>query len=118
MLAYKEQQALEALLVCSTRKEAALMAGITEKTLRKYINDAEFQREYKAFYRGKLKEAARKSQAKMNAVMETFYTISQSAEENTMARIAAGRAYCEYSLRMTEITDILEDLEGEEDVLC
>ena len=56
MLAYKEQQALEALLVCGTRKEAAMMAGITEKTLRKYINDAEFQREYKAFYRGKLKE--------------------------------------------------------------
>lgn len=118
MLAYKEQQALEALLVCGTRKEAAMMAGITEKTLRKYINSVEFQREYKAFYRGKLKDAARKSQAKMNAVMETFYTISQNKEESTMARIAAGRAYCEYSLRMTEITDIIEDLEGDEDVLC
>lgn len=117
MLAYKKQQALEALLVCGTRKEAALMAGITEKTLRQYTRDAEFQKEYKAVFRGKMEDATRKSQAKLSAVMETFYTISQSAEENTMARIAAGRAFCEYTLRMTEINDILADLEGEDDVL-
>ena len=43
MLAYKKQQALEALLVCGTRKEAAMMAGITEKTLRQYAKDAELQ---------------------------------------------------------------------------
>lgn len=117
MLAYKKQQALEALLVCGTRKEAAIMAGITEKTLRGYTKDAEFQREYKAVFRGKLEDATRKSQAKLSTVMQTFYDISQDKEAGVMARIAAGRAFCEYSLRLTEINDIIADLEGEEVVL-
>lgn len=117
MLTYKKQQALEALLVCGTRKEAAMMAGITEKTLRQYTRDASFQREYRAIFKGKMEDATRKSQAKLSNVMQTFYDISQDEKAGVMARIAAGRAFCEYTLRMTEITDILACLEGDEDVL-
>ena len=64
-----------------------------------------------------MEDATRQSQAKLSTVMKTFYDISQDKEENAMTRISAGRAFCEYTLRMTEINDIVACLEGEEDVL-
>lgn len=117
MLTGKKQKALEALLVCGTRQEAAIMAGITEKTLRGYIRDDEFAREYRRIFRGKLDEATRHGQRNISNAMQTFASIMGDKEAAPMARIAAGRALCEFTLRMTEISDIISVLEGEADVL-
>ena len=46
----KMQKALAALLTQPTKEKAAAAAGITSKTLRSYLDDPEFQCEYrKAF---------------------------------------------------------------------
>ena len=43
----RKEKALQALLVCRTRAEAAKAAGIGESTLRAYLQDAEFSAAYK-----------------------------------------------------------------------
>jgi hypothetical protein len=41
------EKAIDALLQCPTIRQAALMAGISDKTLGRWLKDPEFQKEYR-----------------------------------------------------------------------
>jgi response regulator of citrate/malate metabolism len=44
-----KEKSLAALLESATITEAAKKCGLSEKTLRRYLDDAEFQKEFRAF---------------------------------------------------------------------
>lgn len=112
----KQQKALVTLLTSPTREKAAAMAGITSKTLRNYLADPEFQAEYKRAFTALLEDAVRQAQQAVSPALFTLREIVEDTEENAQARISAARSVLEYSLKLTETTDILarlDELESE-----
>lgn len=109
-----KQRALQALLTQPTKKKAAEAAGITARTLRDYLADPEFQREYKKAFGQLVQDATRQAQQSLSPAISALRDIVEDEKESSSARIAAARSLLEYGLRLTEFTDILEELESVE----
>lgn len=107
----KKQKALLALLTSPTREKAAAAAGITSKTLRGYLADPGFQAEYKRAFSGLVEEATRQAQQAIAPALFTLREIVEDADESAQARISAARSILEYSMKLTETTDILARLD-------
>lgn len=106
----KRQKALLALLTTPTREQAAAAAGITSKTLRGYLADPEFQAEYKKAFAALVEDATRQAQQAIAPALSTLREIVEDTGENAQARISAARSVLEYSIKLTETTDILSRL--------
>ena len=116
----RKEKALQALLVCRTKAEAAKAAGIGESTLREYMRDPEFCAAYKKAAAGVMDGATRQLQQSLTASIERLQKIVEDDNANSTAHIQAARTLLEFGLRFTEFNDILRDLEtaeGESDVL-
>lgn len=112
----KQQKALLALLTSPTREKAAAAAGITSKTLRGYLSDPAFQTEYKKAFSALVEDATRQAQQAISPALSTLRGVMEDTDENAQARISAARSVLEYSMRLTETTDILarlDELEGQ-----
>lgn len=109
-----KEKALAALLTQPTQEMAAAEAGIDPRTLRRYLADPEFQAEYKKAFSGLVTEATRQAQQSLSAALSTLREILEDSSQAATARIQASRSLLEYGLRLTEITDILRDLEAAE----
>lgn len=107
----KQQKALLALLTSPTREQAAAAAGITPKTLRGYLAVPEFQAEYKKAFAALVEDATRQAQQAMAPALSTLRDIVEDTGENAQARISAARSILEYSMKLTETTDILPRLD-------
>ena len=67
-----KERAIAALLTSKTKQEAAAAAGITDRTLRKYFEDRDFQEAYNRAFAGVLEDATR--QAQQSASSCSFFT--------------------------------------------
>ena len=106
----RKEKALQALLVSRTRAEAAKAAGIAESTLRSYMQDAEFMERYKEAFGDMVRDATRQAQQTLSPALSTLREIMEDKSEQAQARITAARSVLEYSLKLCEQTDILEQL--------
>lgn len=106
----RKEKALQALLVSRTRAEAAKAAGVSESTLRTYMQDAEFVERYKRAFGDMVQDATRQAQRTISPALSTLREIMEDREEQTTARISAARSILEYALKLSEQTDILEQL--------
>lgn len=114
MLSPKKAKALQALLTQPTKAAAAEAAGISPRTLRDYLSDQDFQTEYKKAFGELVADATRQAQQSLSPAITALRDIVEDPNEASSARIAAARCLLEYGLRMTEITDILSELEAVE----
>lgn len=110
----KQQRALQCLLICPTRKEAAEMAGITQKTLYNYLSDPEFKAAYERSVSSIVDDAARQCQQCLNPAITALKSICEDESQIPTARVSAARSLIEYALRLSEISNILKTLEGTE----
>lgn len=108
MLTQKKQKALEALLMSSTRKEAAALVGIDRKTIETYFKDEEFVKAYKDAFAVKLDETTRQAQQALAPALQTLTSICTDENAAPMARVSASRALLEYGLRLGEQNDLAE----------
>ena len=108
----KQQKALLALLSQPTKSKAAEAAGIAPKTLRCYLEDPEFQAEYKKAFSGMVEDAVRQSQQSLAPALATLREIVEDNGLDAQPRISAARSILEYSLKLTEQNDILAKLEA------
>ena len=109
-----KEKALSALLTSDTKAEAAEKAGISDRTLRTYLADPVYKAEYQRRKRKLLTHATQQMQKSMKIAVSTLRDIIENKESKDSDRITAARLILEYSLRYTEITDIMgriEDLE-------
>ncbi|MCI8524341.1 MAG: hypothetical protein HFF17_00095 [Oscillospiraceae bacterium] len=111
----KQQKALVALLTQPTKEKAAAAAGITSKTLRNYLDDPEFQAEYRKAFAGLVENATRKVQQTLEPAVAVLKDIMEDSGENGQVRVTAARSVLEYGLRMTEQLDILERIKALEE---
>ena len=86
------------------------MAGIAESTLRSYMQDGEFVDRYKQAFGDMVRDAARQAQRTLSPALSTLREIMEDKGEQAQARITAARSVLEYSLKLCEQTDILEQL--------
>lgn len=106
----RKEKALQALLVSRTRAEAAKAAGIGESTLREYMKDQEFMSRYREAFGSLVQDATRQAQQTISPALSTLREIMEDGDEQATARIQAAHATLEYALKLTEQTDILEQL--------
>lgn len=106
----RKEKALSALLVSRTRAEAAQAAGIGESTLRGYMRDPEFLERYKQAFGEMVADATRQAQQTLSPALSVLKEIMMDRDEQASARITAARSVLEYSLKLCEQTDILEQL--------
>ena len=106
----RKEKALQALLVSRTRAEAAKAAGIGESTLRTYMQDPEFLERYRQAFGDMVRDAARQAQQTLSPALSTLREIMEDREEPASARITAARSILEYTLKLGEQVDILEQL--------
>lgn len=106
----RKEKALQALLVCRTRAEAAQRAGIGESTLRGYMKEPEFLDRYKKAFGDMVRDATRQAQQTLSPALSTLREIMEDKDEQAQYRITAARSILEYSLKLCEQTDILEQL--------
>lgn len=105
-----KEKALACLMVHKTKKEAAEAAGITDRTLRTYFDDPEFRRRYKEAFGDIVEEATREAQRILSPAFSVLKEIMEDTEVNPAARTQAAKGAIEYALRISEHTDILEQL--------
>lgn len=106
----KMQKALLALLSEPTKEKAAATAGITSKTLRKFLDDPEFQKEYRSAFSNMVSDAVRQAQKALSPALATLEEIMKDDEQNGQIRVSAARSLLEFSLKATEQLDILDRL--------
>ena len=106
----QKEKALAALLTYPTRKEAAKAAGVTDRTMRGYLQDKDFREAYRAAYRDVVEDATRRAQLLMSKAMGVFEAVMDSDKESGATRTQAAAKAMEYGLRLTEQTDIMAEL--------
>ena len=105
-----EERALSALLTSNTKLEAAEKAGITDRTMRRYFENPEFCQRYREAFAGVIEDATRQAQALLMPALSTLQTVMEDEEIPAQARITAAKSIIDYSLKLTEQADILEQL--------
>lgn len=105
-----KERALSALLTSKTKLEAAEKAGITDRTMRRYFENPEFCQRYREALAGVVQDATRRAQQLLEPALSTLQTVMEDEEIPAQARIAAAKSIIDYSLKLTEQADILEQL--------
>lgn len=107
----KQNKVLAALLTAPSKAAAAQAAGISPRTLRDYLADPTFRQEYQKAFAGLVEDATRQAQQAIAPALSTLREVVEDADENAQARISAARSILEYSMRLTETTDVLTRLD-------
>ena len=105
-----KEKLLAALLTSRSKKEAAAAAGIAERTMRTYFEDPEFCQRYREAFAEVIEDATRQAQALLMPALSTLQTVMEDEEIPAQARITAAKSIIDYSLKLTEQADILEQL--------
>ena len=103
-----KEKALAALLTSDTQAEAAKKCGLSERTLRLYLDDPEFYTEYQQRRQQLVTDATKKLQTYMQSAVDTLYAIKNDAEVSPAVRASAARALLEYGLKYTDAADLAE----------
>ncbi|HSK72096.1 MAG TPA: hypothetical protein VK892_10405 [Pyrinomonadaceae bacterium] len=103
------EKALSALLEAASIIEAAQKCGLSEKTLRRYLDDKEFLSEYRNARRQVVENSISQLQKASGEAVETLKKNLHC--ENPSAENQAARLIIENSIKAVEVTDILERLE-------
>lgn len=110
-MTHKQTKALAALLTQPTKEKAASAAGIGLTTLKRYLADPEFQAEYQKAVSEMIEDAAAQAKQSLSPALSCLREIVEDGDETATARIQAARSILEYGLRLTEIADILKQLQ-------
>jgi len=107
------EKALNALLESATISEAAKKCGLNEKTLRRYLDDAEFQTEFRAARRVVFEQNIVRLQLLHEGAVDTLERNLNC--ENPSVEVRAASIVIESSRKDFETLDILTRLEALED---
>lgn len=108
----KQEKALACLITQPTLKAAAAAAGIDYRTMRRYLDDADFLAEYRHISTELVADARMRGQQLLSPAMETLAEICSDTDAKATDRIAAARSILEWGIRLTEFSDIEERLEA------
>lgn len=112
MKAATREKILAALLTCSTKKEAASLAGVSVRTVHTYLQDPDFAAEYMEAKKNLIRDAGDQIKRSLAPAIEALHTIATDPKAAKTARVNAARTLLEYGIKLDEHTDILDRLEA------
>lgn len=98
----KKEKALNAVLNAKNKKEAAMNAGISVRTLDRYLKDPEFVSACEAAFGVNVNSAARLAQQTMTNSIEILQTMATDKNESGATRTAAASALLDIALKLLE----------------
>jgi hypothetical protein len=104
-----KEKALSALLSSGSIADAATRCGLNEKTLRRYLSDTDFQREYKAERRVAFEQNIVRLQSLHAGAVDTLERNLNC--ENPSVEVRAAQIIIESNRKDFETLDILERIE-------
>lgn len=102
----RQELALRAVISHPTLKEAASAAGVSETTLWRYKQDAEFSRRLREARREAVEHAVLRLQRASGDAVTVLHDLMVKDDAPAAARIAAARTVLDYSLRAVEIEEL------------
>jgi DeoR/GlpR family transcriptional regulator of sugar metabolism len=108
-----QENALNALLASASVTEAAKKCGLSEKTLRRYLEDADFQKEFRSARRVVFEQNIVRLQSLHAGAVDTLERNLNC--ENPSVEVRSAQIIIESSRKDFETLDILERLEKIED---
>ena len=103
---------LSALLVTKTDREAAEIAGVTERTVYSYKQDPDFLKDLRAYGSAGLDYAVSLSARNMEEAISTLRNIMLNESITPQNRIGAAKVLLDFGLRSHEAVEILTRLEA------
>lgn len=107
----KQAKVLQALLTCPTQAAAAKAAGVGLTTLKRYLSDDGFQREYRKAVSELIADAAQRGRQSMIGAMDALRTVMDDESQSGQTRVQAARSILEFSLRLDERENVLKRLD-------
>lgn len=106
MKAANREKILAALLACSTKKEAATVAGVGVRTIYEYLRDPDFAAEYAEAKRNLIRDASDKIKRSLGPAIDALHTIATDPKAGKTARVQAARTLIEYAIELDKHTSI------------
>ena len=110
-LTERQRRALAALLAAPTAKEAAKIANVGERTLKRWRTLPAFQRAYREAQSELLESAVCQSRQHLTGALSALADITADANAPPAARVSAARASVELTLKLGEQNDIMARLD-------
>lgn len=111
-LSAKQHKALEALLSGATKGDAATAAGVTPRTLNRWLSeDVLFWDTLQGESQRAVFDATRRLTAAMDTAVTTMTAVMSDANAPAAVRLRAAQVTMETAVKLIEVTDILRRLE-------
>ena len=108
----KSELILSALLCSPTVKAAALVARVPQTTIYTWLRKPEFKAEYDRRRREIISDTANYLRSLTREAADVVADIMNDPNTQAQTRLYAARTIFEYSIKLTETTDILERIEA------
>jgi len=109
-LPLRAERAIEALLSCASVGEAAIAAGVSEKTLYRWQQNPAFQAELTTAKQKLLDGAVLRLRRAADGAVKTLTTIAGDEKVQASVRVSAAGRLLDCTLRFVEIVDLEERL--------
>lgn len=110
-----KEKALSALLNTASVIEASQTCGLSEKTLRRFLEDADFQKEYRTARRSLVETSISQIQ---KATGEAVKALQRNLHcENPAVEVRCAQIIIEAAVKGVELIDVIERLEALEDAV-
>lgn len=96
------ERALAALIANPTHEGAAKAAGISARTLRRYLQDDEFREEYGKRCAALVTEASSRLMRSTGVAIDALLRVAGDEDAPQNAQVSAGRALLDFNLRYSE----------------
>jgi molybdenum-dependent DNA-binding transcriptional regulator ModE len=107
----KAEKVLTALLHHGAVRSAAKEAGVSEATVFRYLQDAEFQRRYRQARAGVVDAAIALMQRLCANAVSTLAAVMHDTDAPASARVSAARTILEQSMSAVELTGLRQEVE-------
>jgi len=108
----KKQTALEALVSGKSREDAAILAGVSSRTIRRWVEgDEEFAAALRQASGEKLKDAGRRLSAKTEWAIGELVKLIEDAETSDVVRLRAIGLILDHAPKYVDMSDMIERIE-------
>jgi uncharacterized protein (UPF0147 family) len=104
----RKELAIAALLVAPTLAEAAQVCGVSERTIRRWLQDEAFARRYRRERMRMLESCVNLLRQKSAAAVETLADVANDKASPAGARVSAARSLVELAIKGAEVQDLEE----------
>lgn len=106
-----DEKMLEALITTGNIKESAEILGCTRKSIYDRLKKPEFYAKLQAERKNAFALASTQITDAQSTAINTLLNIMTDAESGTMAKVRSAQAVLDVALKVTQITDIVEEIQ-------